>query len=278
MRRISRKLSPSLIVFLLVTFLNTSVIFYRSWLFILCLLEFRLLLSYMMSTCAEPIYTSPKGIQFSLYCDSDRTSAGDIDNAGADNVEDCMNQCSMHPGKACGAAAFDSGARKCFFKNITITEVGAVAREGWILGIANRTQYENLPTECSNNGGKQTTKNGLDFTVYCDQIVNGFDTCPDDSPDCRAHAESLDECVEVCSTLHPLCTGVAWDPTLQFGYLNCYPKNVTARVFDKSRTSAGDGLRVVKALFEIPADDCPAAVNGTLVASEQQRLLQTFLR
>ncbi|PVH68865.1 hypothetical protein DL98DRAFT_522493 [Cadophora sp. DSE1049] len=219
------------------------------------------------SLCAETSYTSPKGLQFSLYCDQDRTSVGDIDNAGADNVEDCLNQCSMHPGKACGAAAFDSTARKCFFKNSTITEVGAVTREGWTLGVANRTQYQPLPTECSNNGANQQSQNGLNFTVYCDQTVNGFDVCPDDSPECRAHTESLDECLEVCSTLHPLCTGVAWDPSLQFGYLNCYPKNTTARVFDNARGSAGDGLRCAKALLEVPADDCPAAVNATIVAS-----------
>lgn len=221
------------------------------------------------SSCAETSYTSPKGLQFSLYCDQDRTTVGDIDNAGADNVEDCLNQCSMHPAKACGAAAFDSTARKCFFKNSTITEVGAVAREGWTLGIANRTQYEPLSTECSNNGANQEAKNGLTFTLYCDQTVVGFDACPDDSPECRAHTESLNECLDVCSTLHPICTGVAWDPSLTFGFLNCYPKNATARVFDNARASAGDGLRCAKALLEIPADDCPSAVNGRIVASNK---------
>ncbi|KAK0124611.1 hypothetical protein ONS95_009560 [Cadophora gregata] len=221
------------------------------------------------STCVETSYSSPKGLQFSLYCDQDRTSVGDIDNAGADNVEDCLNQCSMHSGKACGAAAFDSTARKCYFKNSTITEVGAVRREGWTLGIANRTLYQPLSMECTNNGANQKVQNGLNFTVYCDQTVVGFDTCPDNSPDCRAHTESLDECLEICSTLHPLCTGVAWDPSLTFGYLNCYPKNATSRVFDNARVSSGDGLRCAKALLEVPVDDCPTAMNGTVIASNK---------
>ncbi|KAH7418529.1 hypothetical protein BKA64DRAFT_762889 [Cadophora sp. MPI-SDFR-AT-0126] len=222
------------------------------------------------SFCAETSYTAPKGLQFSLYCDQDRTSVGDIDNAGADTVEDCLKQCSLHAGKACGAAAFDSTARKCYFKKSTITEVGAVTREGWILGVANRTQYQSLSTECSNNGGSQSAQNGLNFTVHCNQTVNGFDVCPDDSPECRVHAESLDKCLDVCSTLHPLCTGVAWDPSLQFGYLNCYPKNATARVFDNARVAAGGGgggLRCAKALLDVPTDDCATAVGGTVEAS-----------
>ncbi|KAH9206947.1 hypothetical protein DL95DRAFT_484425 [Leptodontidium sp. 2 PMI_412] len=222
-----------------------------------------------VSGCAETSYTTPKGLQFSLFCDQDRTNVGDIDNAGADNVEDCLNQCSMHPGKACGTAAFDSTAQKCYFKNTTVTEVGAVVREGWTLGVANRTQYQPLPTECSNNGANQKAQNGLNFTVYCNQTVNGFDACPDDAPECRAHADTLDECLDICSTLHPICTGVAWDPSLKLGYVNCYPKNSTARIFDNARAEAGDGLRCAKALLEAAPDDCPAAINGTVIVSSR---------
>ncbi|KAG4433819.1 hypothetical protein IFR05_010701 [Cadophora sp. M221] len=203
-----------------------------------------------VSGCANTSYTTPKGLQFSLYCDQDRTGVGDINNAGADNAEDCLNQCSMHAGKACGTAAFNATARECHFKNMTATAIGAVVREGWILGVANRTQYQALPTECSNNGASQKAQNGLGFTVYCDQTVNGFDACPDNAPECRAHADTLDE-------------------YLDFGYLNCYLKNSTARIFGNARSEAGDGLRCAKALLEVATDDCPAAINGTIVTSNE---------
>src|SRR6187402_1307105 len=165
--------------------------------------------------CGETSYITPKGLGFSLHCNSDQTDIGDINNAGADNVEDCMNQCSTHPFQLCGAAAFDSTTFKCFFKNASVTSDGAVTRNGWLLGIANETQLQPLSETCSNSGQTQTAQNGLGFTVYCNQTVGGYDICPDSAPDCRAHTNSFDECLEFCSTMHPLCTGVAWDPTLK---------------------------------------------------------------
>jgi hypothetical protein len=121
--------------------------------------------------CAETSYTTPKGLEFSLYCNQDQTDVGDIDNAGADTVEDCLNQCSMHPLVPCGAAAFDSTAFKCYFKTTNVRAAGAVARDGWTLGVANKAQYQPLPSECTNNGENQTAQNGLAFIVYCNQIV-----------------------------------------------------------------------------------------------------------
>ncbi len=222
-------------------------------------------------TCAESSYTSPKGLQFSLYCNQDQTNIGDIGSVGADTDEDCLNQCSTHPAQACGAAAFDSTARKCYFKDTNVTAVDAVTRDGWILGIANKTQYQPLPLACTNNGGNQTAQNGLNFTIYCDQTAVGWDACPDDSPDCRSHTSSLDECLDSCSIMHPLCTGVAWDTSLKYGYLNCYPKNATARTIDNIRSSNTDGVRVAKALLEVAATTgyCGVSNNGTIVASNK---------
>lgn len=226
-------------------------------------------MSIAVSGCAEPSFTSSKGLQFSLYCHQDLPGTGHIGNAGADNVEDCLNQCSMHPANACGAAAFDSIARRCYFKDTTVTEATLLPREGYTIGVANRTQYQSLPTTCTSNGANRKAQNGLEFTVYCDQGFIGYDACPDDEPECRAHTESLDECLDVCSTLHPICTGVGWDPLLKSGYLNCFPKNTTARKFDNARYKADDGSQCAKALLEVYPDDCPAAINGTVVASNK---------
>ena len=45
------------------------------------------------------------------------------------------------------------------------------------------------------------------------------------------HVENLEECMTICSQGHPLCYGVVFNPDLQNGYYNCYPKS--ANVSDK---------------------------------------------
>lgn len=219
--------------------------------------------------CSDSSYTTPKGLQFQLYCNKDRTNIGDIGNVGTDTVEECLDQCSTHAGGACGAAAFDSDLRKCYFKSANITATGAVDREHWTLGVANKTQYKPLSGTCNNNGQTQKANNSLPFTVYCGQTVVGSDVCPDSAPDCRSHTDSLQECLDICATMHPLCTGVAWDYAMTFGYVNCYPKNNPAQQFDDDRTPAS-GLHCAKAQLGSPSDDCLSRANGTAVASNNE--------
>lgn len=97
----------------------------------------------------------------------------------------------------------------------------------------------------------------------------GGDLCSDQNPGCRTHTETLVECLEFCSTSHPLCTGVSWDSTLQSGFLNCYPKNAIAQNFDKglishvNRTSA-------KATLRATTDDCSRS-SATVLAKGQEK-------
>lgn len=219
------------------------------------------------SNCAETSYTTPGGMQFSLYCNKDQTGLYDIDNMGADTVEACLDRCSQHSAHVCGAAAFDTTKLECFFKNRNATMAGTNRRDGWILGVANETQLQPLPLACTNNGQNQAAQNGLSFTVYCGQDMRGFDACPDSFPHCRSHTSTLQECLDSCSTLHPRCTGVVWDPSLDDGYLNCYPKNSTAQDFDDHRAPSSISHQSAKALLEAAPDECLSIVNTTVTAS-----------
>ncbi|KAH8594156.1 hypothetical protein B0O99DRAFT_712999 [Bisporella sp. PMI_857] len=221
------------------------------------------------NSCAEASYTTLKGLQFSLYCNQDQTDIGDIDHAGADTVEDCLNLCSVHAGTACGAVGFDSINLQCYFKTINVTAAGAVSRDGWILGIANSTQYQPLPFDCMNSGQNQTAQNGLAFTVYCNQNAANLDYCVNEAPDCRVHTSSLEQCLNFCSTMHPLCTGVAWDSILEHGYTNCYPKIATSKAFDSARAPAA-GTHSAKALLEVAPDDCYLSANGTTITNNNE--------
>lgn len=214
-------------------------------------------------------YTTPKGLTFSLYQDLDQTGVGDMSHNGVDNIQQCLDQCAMLSGQLCGAAAFDSTTNQCFYKNSNVTENGAVSRTGWTLAIANRIQIQQLPLTCTNNGQTEATQNGLNFTVYCNQDFSGSDLCSDDNPGCRAHTSTLGDCLNLCSTMHPLCTTVTWEPTLEHGFQNCYPKNATVQVFDKLRSSK-TSTQIAKALLSASPGDCQTSSNATVLASNKE--------
>jgi hypothetical protein len=219
-------------------------------------------------TCSEATYTTPEGLQFALYCNEDQTGLGDLSNVGTDTVDECMEQCAQRAGGGCGAAAFDTSEHRCFLKNNTITHEGATDRDGWILGVANSTQLEPLPSGCSNNGGNETTQNGLPFTIYCDQDLVGSDVSTGSSY--RKNSETLEDCMDHCSTMHPLCTGVAWDASLELGWLNCYPKNATSETWDAKRAQGHQGVHIAKATLQVSTDDCRAVPNGKATANNTE--------
>lgn len=230
----------------------------------------------MTSKECNGTYTTAKGLQFSTYCEQD--ISGDFDEAGADNLEDCLQQCSIHPSIPCREVVFDSKKFKCFFKNSNATSEDLIPTKGrgLTVGIANSTQYQPLLKECTNNGQKQISKNGLEFIVYCDQDVRGYDLCSDASPNCRSHARTLGECLDYCSTLPgSLCTGVAWDPALRNGYTNCYPKKAAAQLFDNGRQSDTSGVRCAKALIQYPTDECRSKTTGTVLATNKDKFTLT---
>ncbi|CAG8981257.1 hypothetical protein HYALB_00003855 [Hymenoscyphus albidus] len=136
-------------------------------------------------------YTTRNGLNFSLYQDLNQINVSDIGNGGADSIEECLEKCSLLYLNTCGAAAFDASAKKCFYKDTNVTVAGAISHGSWTLGVANRTQLQQLPPTCNNSGKTQTTRNGLNFSVYCYQDMAGFDLCPDDAPQCRAQSRGM---------------------------------------------------------------------------------------
>ncbi|KAH6642233.1 hypothetical protein C7974DRAFT_385082 [Boeremia exigua] len=66
------------------------------------------------------------------------------------------------------------------------------------------------------NGTVVATRYGLNYTVYCDRNLPGNDL--DSIPDA---ADSLDECIEICTVKWPLCAGATWLPSAK----KCYRKN-----------------------------------------------------
>ncbi|KAF2736007.1 hypothetical protein EJ04DRAFT_511298 [Polyplosphaeria fusca] len=219
--------------------------------------------------CTETTLTTPQGLDFSLYCDTGGPGTGEYTDAttGADNISQCLERCSEHPTELCGAVAFDHQGLKCYLMNSTVTTDLGRPLANWTLGIANRTQLAPLSRDCTNNAANQTSQNGLPFTIACGQAVQGLDVCGTDSFDCRKHTATLADCLDHCSTLHPLCTGVTWDARMENGFQNCYPKRAAPRQFDDAR-KYNKNSHSAKAIIAFPTEEeCHASADGKVTAS-----------
>ena len=72
----------------------------------------------------------------------------------------------------------------------------------------------------------------MEFTVLCDQDMPFDDYCPDNGPTstalqngiCPYHADSLEDCMELCSAAIPLCKAVTYNPGMDTSYGNCFTK------------------------------------------------------
>ena len=99
------------------------------------------------------------------------------------------------------------------------------------VAIADKAQLRS-PTDVAcpyGNNTVQTTHSGEQFKILCNKDFAGYgDYCPyslDPPYGCHPHADSLEECMEICSKAHPLCTGVSWNVDLENGWENCYLKD-----------------------------------------------------
>ena len=144
-----------------------------------------------------------------------------MESRTVDSLEHCMNWCAIAR-PPCGTVTY--GNNRCIF----YTGVGLLSHanstERYEIGIAQASQLR-APADLScpyDQSSIQTTKAGEQFEILCDVdfMSVGGDYCPlNQLPwECPAHADNLDECLELCSQAHPLCKGVSWNPDMKQGY------------------------------------------------------------
>ena len=114
-----------------------------------------------------------------------------------------MDLCAKKAKGACGAAAFDSENEICYYKSRNVTENDINPRVGATIGFPFAEQLKQLPLSCTAN---QTSENGLNFSVYCDQDLNGSDMAVEN----RTHAATFSDCLDHCSTLHPRASNISF--------------------------------------------------------------------
>ena len=186
----------------------------------------------MSSTCSG--YTSPNGLEFQVHCDQEFSGSVTTNaQASADSVEECMGICSTTRPR-CYAISYDASTKECSALNASTSLNGdRTNKDGVTVAIAQASQLL-TPTDliCPYaNSTMHTTQNGEQFSILCGVDFASYgDYCPYslgdyNDFDCPPHTDSLSQCMDICSTVHPWCSGVTWNPDMVDGYANCYLKN-----------------------------------------------------
>jgi hypothetical protein len=138
-----------------------------------------------------------------------------------------MDYCSTTQ-PACYGVAYNVPNGFCYLKNSSIVNgvLGTDTSTHSAL-VAPVSQLAAADTSCPfDDGSIHNATNGMGFDIHCGENIQGGDFCPaGTNATCPWHATSLSDCMNKCSTSHPLCSAVAFNADMEDGYANCYPKS-----------------------------------------------------
>lgn len=157
-------------------------------------------------------------------------------------MENCMDRCASER-PLCYGAAFNYQTGICWFKGESFVYNSSVATKAndTNLAVAARQELKPFDTDCQYHNGTIQQQNGLNFTIHCNQDILGADYCAQYSLDCKFHADSLQECMNICTQALSQCSGVAYNPDMMHGFGNCYPKFNLTQGFIPTGGSIDDG-------------------------------------
>jgi hypothetical protein len=140
-----------------------------------------------------------------------------------------MQKCSIKQ-PPCYGVSYNHDDGHCYLKTADVvgTEVSGGDKYTHSALVTPVSQLVNTDMSCQfGDEATPKTDNGLEFTVHCGSDIVDGDYCPpsSNSSTCPWHAKSLSDCMNQCSLSHPLCSGVSYNPSMEMGYPNCYPKN-----------------------------------------------------
>lgn len=175
--------------------------------------------------CSDGAYTTPSGLNFTVQCGLN-VAFYDIRKGGdpSNSVEDCMEQCAMSQ-PLCYAVAYDYALKKCFRKKREALDKSPKVNGPLHYAIAQQSQLESLETGCPlPDQSTFTTSVGMNFTIHCDRNDSADEPLLNGLAHPQARAETFEDCIEWCATSRPRCLGVVWNPDLEYGFNNCFPK------------------------------------------------------
>ncbi|KAL4945558.1 hypothetical protein BDV06DRAFT_184516 [Aspergillus oleicola] len=215
------------------------------------------------ATCAETDgYTAPNSLNFTTHCDHNIVRA--VYGPGEptqDSFTNCMNDCSVRSGP-CYGIAYTKRNSTCWLltSEDDSTEDNLIDDTTTDVALAPASQYEAYDSACPYaNQSVRTTEVGLSFTIQCSTDMAPFGHyCPwslVQSPWCKMHTATIDECIELCAQARPLCRAVSWSPDMGDGFGNCYLKDTVGTLVTGNHPTH----LIHSALAEIPEADrsCP---------------------
>lgn len=167
----------------------------------------------------------------------------DIRSFTSPSMADCMEHCSRYWGdsEGCYGVVWRED-NKCWIRDSNTTVSGVVAStDGTHSALVASNTYGKIDESCPDTDLSTHTIDslpGLGYTVHCNKVIGGFDTCWSGYPkpcwDAQHvegafigfyHTKTLEECVRICADQSPLCKGVSWNPDYSIGFANCWPKS-----------------------------------------------------
>ncbi|KAI9726408.1 MAG: hypothetical protein M1834_009036 [Cirrosporium novae-zelandiae] len=224
-------------------------------------------------TCPSGTYTSPDSLTFTTYCDTN-LPGNDLYlySESIDSVERCMDYCSTYQ-PLCYGIAYNIPNGKCYLKNSSLT-ADTVSENITHSAIANATQLESYDTTCpyTDSSIQNTTAatGDLPFQIYCGKDMENSDYEPTNVNYSPYHADSLQECMQLCAESHPLCYAVSWNPDMEQGFANCYPKNAVG-----SMTNRNSGYVCHTAVAQLASVGQSCTNNATYTATSSSEFLVT---
>lgn len=218
-------------------------------------------------------YQSQNGMNFTMYCNQNDPLSDIPSQFKVSTMGECMEHCSRYWGasEGCYGVVWNQNTTDCWIKNSTISTSGLYPETGSHTALVPRSQLSPLDTSCPfSDLSVQTLNSGEGFTIHCGKVIGGYDDCFQEYPECLAspfigywHADSLQECMGICAQSHPLCLAVSWNPDMEIGYANCWPKTGSANAIADPATSLGVLHTAVVTSIETINTTCPSENSYT---------------
>ncbi|CAO2652753.1 Nn.00g021640.m01.CDS01 [Neocucurbitaria sp. VM-36] len=181
-------------------------------------------------------YTSKNGLNFTTYCEQNNPFNDAQDPFNSPSMQDCMEHCSRYwgNGEGCFGVVWVSESGNCWLRNSTTSTAGLTSDPGNYAALIKNGEMNPLEESCPNSDlsiNSLPGVEGIQYTTHCGKVIGGFDDCFSGYPSCWDspyvgffHTETLEECLRICIDQQPLCRAVSWNPGLEIGFANCWPK------------------------------------------------------
>jgi hypothetical protein len=194
-----------------------------------------------------------------------------------------MEHCSRYwgNGEGCFGMVFVVATSECWIRNSTTSTASLTAKPDHFSALLKSTdEMKPLSETCPNSDLSINSLSGIEgiqYTTHCGKVISGFDGCFSGYPKpCLEnpyqgfyHTSTLEECLRICMDQAPLCRAVSWNPGLEIGFANCWPKTG----FPETLTdpSKNQGVLHSATITQIdPVDrNCPASKTYSAAGSKK---------